>query len=135
MPILNVSLSGAADPARSAAVAAALARLTEQILHKDSALTSVAIRHVAPEHWFVGGTSLESQGKTSFFLDILVTDETNTAAQKAAYIGAVFRAMDGLLGALHEVSYVHVHDARVAAWGYGGATQQWRAVRKELDAV
>jgi 4-oxalocrotonate tautomerase len=133
MPILNVSLSTRPDPEQSSAVAAALARLTEQILHKDAALTSVAITHVEPAHWFVGGAPLARQGKTSFFLDILVTDETNTAAQKGAYIAAVFKEMAALLGELHEVSYVHVHDARAAAWGYGGKTQQFRAVKKQID--
>jgi len=129
MPILKVSLSGQADAARSAAVAAVLARLTASILHKDAALTSIALTHVDPQHWFVGGAALAESGKSSFFLDILITDETNTAREKSAYIAAVFAAMADLLGDLHDVSYVHVHDARAAAWGYGGLTQQFRAVR------
>ena len=132
MPILNLSLSSAPDARQSAAIAATLSRLTAQLLHKAPELTSVAISHLDAAHWFVGGPSLQAQGKTSFFLDILISDETNTAAEKAAYIAAVFAAMQESLGALHEVSYIHVHDARQAAWGYGGLTQQFRAVRKVL---
>src|SRR5476649_492485 len=132
MPILNVTLSSAPDAAQSARIAATLSQLTEQILRKDATLTSVAIGHVDPGHWFIGGAALAQQRKSSFLLDILVTDETNTATQKAAYIDAVFSAMRELLGELHEVSYIHVHDARAAAWGYGGLTQQFRAVRKLL---
>lgn len=132
MPILNVKLSTAPDAALSARVAATLSRLTAQILLKDEALTSVAIAWQPAEHWHVGGASLAQQGKHSFFLDILVTDETNTAAQKSAYIAAVFAAMGELLGELHEVSYIHVHDARAAAWGYAGQTQQYRAVKKQM---
>jgi phenylpyruvate tautomerase PptA (4-oxalocrotonate tautomerase family) len=49
MPILDVALSGAPSPERSAAVAAALAELTADILRKDRRLTSVAIRYAAPE--------------------------------------------------------------------------------------
>lgn len=132
MPILNVTLSTPPDAAQSARIAATLTRLTGEILQKDAALTAVAVAHVAPLHWFVGGETLASQRKASFFLDILITDETNTATQKAAYIGAVFSAMGELLGELHEVSYIHIHDARAAAWGYGGLTQQFRAVRRLL---
>lgn len=132
MPILKVMLSSVPDAEQSARIATTLSALTEQILLKDATLTSVAIAHQPAAHWFVGGPSLEAQKKTSFFLDILVTDETNTAAQKAAYISAVFGAMRDLLGELHEVSYIHVHDARAAAWGYGGLTQQYRAVKKTL---
>jgi len=132
MPILNLTLSTAPDAVRSAHAAVALSGLTAEILHKDPQLTSVAIRHIDAAHWFVGGPSLQASRKNSFFLDVLITDETNTAAEKAAYIGAVFDAMTALLGELHEASYVHVHDARAAAWGYGGLTQQYRAVRKLL---
>ena len=133
MPILNLRLSTPPDAGQSAAIAATLSQLTAQLLHKAPELTSVAISHLDAAHWFVGGPSLQAQGKTSFFLDILISDETNTAAEKAAYIAAVFAAMHEYLGALHDVSYIHVHDARQAAWGYGGLTQQFRAVRKALQ--
>ncbi|EZP40825.1 tautomerase family protein [Janthinobacterium lividum] len=133
MPILNLRLSSPPDAGQSAAIAATLSQLTAQLLHKAPELTSVAISHLDAAHWFVGGPSLQAQGKASFFLDILISDETNTAAEKAAYIAAVFAAMHEYLGALHDVSYIHVHDARQAAWGYGGLTQQFRAVRKALQ--
>lgn len=133
MPILNLRLSTTPDARQSAAIAATLSTLTAQLLHKAPELTSVAISHLDAAHWFVGGPSLQVQGKASFFLDILISDETNTAAEKAAYIAAVLAAMREHLGALHDVSYIHVHDARQAAWGYGGLTQQFRAVRKALQ--
>ncbi len=132
MPILNVKLSTAPDTAQSARIATTLSQLTVQILQKDAALTSVAITQQPAEHWFIGGVSLAQARKHSFFLDILVTDETNTAAQKSAYIAAVFAAMRELLGELHEVSYIHIHDARATAWGYAGLTQQYRAVKQQL---
>ena len=133
MPILDLRLSGAPDAQQSAALAATLSRLTQQILHKAPELTSVAVSHLDPAHWFVGGSALQDQSKTSFFLDVLISDETNTAAEKARYIAAVYAAMQAALGELHEVSYIHVHEARQAAWGYGGLTQQFRAVRRVLQ--
>jgi 4-oxalocrotonate tautomerase len=134
MPILTVLLSTAPDPAVSAKVASTLSSLTADILHKKPEVTSIAISHIDPAHWFVGGTSLQVQGKTSFFLDIRITDETNTADEKASYIAAVFKSVAQLLGDLHHESYVHVHDARAAAYGYGGLTQQQRAVAARLQA-
>ena len=133
MPILDLRLSGAPDAQQSAALAATLSRLTQQILHKAPELTSVAVSHLDPAHWFVGGPALQDQSKTSFFLDVLISDETNTATEKARYIAAVHAAMQAALGELHEVSYIHVHEARQAAWGYGGLTQQFRAVRRVLQ--
>ena len=31
-----------------------------------------------------------------------------------------------VVGNLHEESYIHVHDVRAAAYGYGGLTQEAR---------
>lgn len=132
MPILNVVLSTPPDIAQSSIIAAKLSQLTAAILHKDPVLTSVAISHIAPAHWFLAGYSLDEQGKTSFFLDIRITDETNTAREKANYIAAVFKTMSELLGHLHDTSYIHIHDARATAWGYAGLTQQYRAVQKAI---
>ncbi|MES2103957.1 MAG: 4-oxalocrotonate tautomerase [Pseudomonadota bacterium] len=128
MPILTVLLSSPPSVATSEKVAAKLSSLTAGILHKKPELTSIAIQHVDAAHWFVGGPSLAQQRKTSFFLDIRITDETNTADEKARYISTVFSEMADILGDLHHESYVHVHDVRAAAYGFGGLTQQYRAV-------
>src|SRR5471032_2874824 len=104
MPILKVMLSSAPDAAQSARIAATLSQLTEQILLKDAQLTSVAITHQPAQYWYVGGASLAEQGKTSFFLDKLVRDETNTATHKSVYIAAVFDSMRALVGDVHDVS-------------------------------
>jgi hypothetical protein len=45
----------------------------------------------------VGGSSLADQGKSSFFFDIKVVDETNTKAQKAEYVREAFAAFKRLL--------------------------------------
>ena len=132
MPILSVQLSTPPSPKQSALVASTLSRLTSNILHKKPEVTSIAITHIDPAHWFVGGVSLRDQEKTSFFLDIRITDETNTANEKALYIAEVFAEMGVLLGDLHHESYIHVHDVRAAAYGYGGLTQQYRAIAAQL---
>jgi 4-oxalocrotonate tautomerase len=87
---------------------------------------------VAPERWFVGGRSLRDQGLSSFWLDIKVTESTNTKDEKARYLQEVFSFMKDLLGPLHTESYVLVHDVRADAYGYGGETQESRYVRGRL---
>ena len=123
MPILSVLISGTPSAERSAVIAAALTELTADILRKEARLTSVAIQYVDPEHWAIGGRSLDAQRKTSFFLDVRVTERTNSTDEKVRYVAAVFGRMSKLLGELHEASYVHVHEIPADAWGYGGLTQ------------
>ncbi|WP_374583010.1 4-oxalocrotonate tautomerase family protein [Pseudoduganella sp.] len=132
MPILNITVSGTPDKVPAKKVSDILMKHTAAILHKAPALTAIAVHYTPREQWFVGGESLVELGKSSFFFDIKITDETNTANEKAAYIAAVYKDLQDLLGELHEVSYIHIDDARPAAWGWGGLTQQFRAVQKML---
>jgi phenylpyruvate tautomerase PptA (4-oxalocrotonate tautomerase family) len=78
-----------------------------------------------PNDWIVGGRSLAEQGLSSFYFDIKVVDETNTKAEKAQYITAVFDAFRKILGNLHEESYIYVQYVRPTAYGFGGKTQEF----------
>lgn len=129
MPYLDLTLSGPIDAELAARAARELTALTDRVLGKDPALTAVAVRFVDADAWFIGGESLAMRGARSHHLSISITDETNTKREKAAYLAEVHRAMDVLLGGTHEKSYVHVIDARAAAYGYGGRTQEWRSVQ------
>ncbi|CAH0350677.1 4-oxalocrotonate tautomerase family protein [Aquabacterium sp. CECT 9606] len=126
MPILNVKVSANRSPELSRQIASLLLDLTSRILGKKRELTSIAIDYVHPEDWIVGGKTLHEQGKHSVYFDIKITDETNTKAEKAAYIAEAFAGFAALLGDLHEESYIHVEDVRAAAYGYGGRTQEYR---------
>lgn len=127
MPILNVLISGPAQAQTTQQVAEMLANCTSQILRKKPELTSIAIRYIEPEHWIVGGQSLATQGKSSAYVEIKITDETNTRAEKATYIQAVYDGLLKLMPNLHHESYIHVDDVRAGAYGYGGKTQEYRA--------
>lgn len=135
MPFLNVSVSANPDAGLSERIARELSQITASILHKDPVVTSVAINFTAPEHWIVGGTSLASQGRNSFWLDIKVTAGTNTKSEMADYIDAVFTMMGRLLGALHETSYAVVHEVPAAAWGFAGKTQEQRFVEHRIRSA
>ncbi len=128
MPMLNILVSGAANAALSAEIAGVLGDLTASRLGKDPSVTAIAINYTPPEHWFSGGKSLSGQKKSAFWLDIKITDATNTKAEMAAYIASVFSAMERILGNLHEESYVLVHPVPASAYGYGGKTQEYRYV-------
>ncbi|MYM33083.1 4-oxalocrotonate tautomerase [Duganella sp. FT94W] len=126
MPILTVKVSAVKSKEMTANISRLLLELTTNILRKDPHLTSIAIDYVDPEDWIVGGKSLAEQGKSSVYFDIKITDETNTKAEKAQYIGEAFKAFGELLGNLHEESYIYVQDVRATAYGYGGKTQERR---------
>ncbi len=129
MPILNVKLCAPASAETSEKVAAALTELTVEILGKKRELTAVAIEYVAPSAWFIAGAALSTQSSRTFYLDIKVTEGTNTKDEKAAYVGRVFSAMEGILGPLAQASYIVVHEVHADSWGYQGQTQEFRYVK------
>ena len=126
MPHIALHLSGAPDATRTRQAVDAIVRLTEAVLGKKRPVIAIEVQHIAADQWFIGGETLASLGRSAFQLDISVTDETNTKAEKARYLREVHAAMAALMPDLHEVSYVHVIHARAAAYGYGGLTQEHR---------
>lgn len=135
MPIINVKLSATPSPELVRQVSETVLELTTAILHKKREVTSIAMDFVPREHWVIAGRTLAEQGKSSFYLDIKVVSGTNTKDEKAAYLAAVFSAFQGILGDLHDESYVYVHDVAAEAYGYGGVSQEYRYIRSKLPAT
>lgn len=128
MPFIQVKISGERDTALAVKTAQRITALTQQILRKNPADTNVVVDFVSPDLWFIANTSMAEQRARSFYLNISVTDETNTKDEKAAFIAAVYATMGELLGGVHEKSYVLVANPSGAAYGYGGITQEERYV-------
>lgn len=93
---------------------------------KKRDVTAITIDYVDPQDWFIAGVPLARAGKRSFYLEIKITDETNTKDEKARYVAEAFSGFERILGDLDEESYVYVQDVRAAAYGYGGRTQEFR---------
>ena len=128
MPMITLRLAHPQPEALAAEAAALASSLTARFLAKDPRLTAVAVEIVPRERWFVGGQSLAALGQASFFLEVRVTEGTNTKDQKEAYVSETFAAFGRLLGEVTTESYVYVIDAGAEAYGYGGRTQERRYV-------
>jgi 4-oxalocrotonate tautomerase len=136
MPLITVTYSSSRQaPSLKADIAAAVTELTAGILHKDPKVTAIIVKSVDAADWFAGGKSLADQRLASFWLDIHVSEGTNTKDEKAAYIAAMFRRMGELLGPVHSESYLHVDEVRGDAYGFGGLTQERRYIAGKLEVA
>jgi 4-oxalocrotonate tautomerase len=135
MPLITVTFASARDQvvARTA-IASEVAHLSSTILGKAPEVTAVIVQQAEAQDWFAGGRSLADAGLASFWLDIRVTEGTNTKDEKARFIAELFKTMGRLLGPLHQESYAHVHEVRGDAYGYGGQTQERRYIASRLAA-
>jgi len=136
MPMISVQYaSPRSKPDLSRDIAETARQLSADILHKDAEVTAVVVEEIDPANWFVAGKSMTEHDRAAFWLDVRVTDGTNTREEKAAFVAAAFSAMNKLIGPLHNESYVHVDDVRGDAYGYGGLTQNERHAAGKFSAA
>ena len=136
MPLITVTYSSSRHSrSLKADIAAAVSELTARILRKDPKVTAIIVRSVDSADWFAGGSSLADQQLASFWLDVHVSEGTNTKDEKAEYLAAMFKRMGELLGPLHHESYLHVDEVRGDAYGFGGLTQERRYIAGQLEAA
>lgn len=134
MPLITVTYSSSRTaPSLKADIAAAVSELTARILHKDPKVTAIIVKSVDAADWFAGGKSLADEKLASYWLDIHISEGTNTKDEKAAYLAAMFKRLEELLGPLHNESYLHVDEVRGDAYGFGGLTQERRYIAGKLD--
>ena len=134
MPLITVSYATSRQsPALKADIASAVSELTAKILHKDPKVTAIIVKPVDANDWFAGGKSLAEQQLASYWIDIHVSEGTNTKDEKAAYLAAVFARMGELLGPLHEETYLHVDEVKADAYGFGGLSQERRYIAGKLE--
>ena len=126
MPHIVIHLSGQPDATLTRRSVDLVTSLTQTVLGKKLPVVAIAVQYIADDAWFIGSVSLAELARSAFHLDISITDETNTKAEKALYLRKLYEAMATLRVNLHEVSYVHLIDARATAYGYGGVTQEHR---------
>lgn len=127
MPYICVKVSGSKSKEKVANIARLVTDHTVEILLKKRELTAVSVEFIEPSQWFIGGVSCEEQ--PTFFLEIKVTEGTNTKDQKASYVSQVFKSMEVVLGKLHSASYIVIQDVRGDSWGYEGLTQEHRYIK------
>lgn len=113
-------------PDLRAELAARVAAISAEHLHKDPGVTAVLVEEAEPSGWFIAGQRPAEAALSAFWLDIKITAGTNVKGETTAFIAAVFKAFQGLLGPLHEESYVLVHAVDGDGYGYGGRTQNGR---------
>ena len=118
MPTLQLKVSPLQNPSQYRALAAALTRITADTLGKRADVTAVVIEDIPAARWHIGGTDV--RGPTAL-LEISITQGTNTAQEKAAFIAAAFAELEDQLGAgqpLEPASYVIVREVPATDWGY-----------------
>jgi 4-oxalocrotonate tautomerase len=129
MPYLNIKLGASPSPKITSNIVNTLTDLTAEILKKKRELIAISVEYVDPAAWFIGGSALTEQAQSSFYLEIKVTEGTNTKDEKSMYVSRVFAALESILGSVAPASYIVIHDVHADSWGYQGQSQEYRYIR------
>ncbi|MBT1181208.1 tautomerase family protein [Bifidobacterium sp. CP2] len=134
MPYIRARIAGDESSQTAARVAQLLTDLAVGTLGKQRDVVSVDVDFANPAHWFVGGESAEQWHEATFYVEIKITEGTNTKNDKALFVQCTFDVMKDILGEVSEASYVVVQDVRPDSWGFGGLTQEYRYIAGKISA-
>lgn len=126
MPGITLKIAGEPNAELVQRIVPQLTALTCEVLEKRPELTMVMVQFVPHALWFIDSRSLAELGRNSFRLEVTITDETNTKAQKARYQKEAFALLAEEIGNLHPHSNIHVIDCKASSYGYGGVSQEYK---------
>ncbi|MGJ7041075.1 4-oxalocrotonate tautomerase [Shinella sp. BE166] len=126
MPFLHIRIAGRSlTDAERLHLQDEATRLAVTLLNKRAEATAVFIEETNAEAWTVGVRRQPAAG----YLEVTVSEGTNTAEEKERFIAAAYALLEEAVGApLHPVTYVIVREVPMESWGYGGRTQESRRI-------
>jgi 4-oxalocrotonate tautomerase len=133
MPIINLKVSKNFTSQELHSVVSEITNLTAKHLKKKPEVTAITVLPIEKTNWFINSNSLENLNQDSFYLDIKVTDGTNSKDEKSDYIKAIFTYMRTILENIHSESYVYVEEVKADAYGFGGFTQEYRYIKNQIN--
>lgn len=128
MPFINITHSGSKlSEEQRGKLFKETTRLMNEVMHKKEELTSVRIDNYEAGDWAIGSKRMSMSSSSAVYMDIKVTQGTNTAEEKSEMIRQSTMMLKEIIGPVAEASYVVIHEVAGDSWGYNGLTQLARA--------
>ncbi|MEJ2593463.1 MAG: tautomerase family protein [Candidatus Thiodiazotropha sp.] len=124
MPFADLRIHPLPNDRQSAIIAGAVTDALEAVAGKRREVTAVRIDAGAAACWTIAG---EACVGTTAYVDVKITEGTNSREEKAALIARLHRILADTLGELAEASYIVIHELPAQSWGYAGLSQAARA--------
>lgn len=130
MPYIHLRLGTTLETRQREQLCAKTTELMSTIMGKKREVTVVHIHESDPRQWAINGMMLSDGEAVGAYVDIKVTQGTNTREEKAEMIQQMLIMLQEVIGAIQEACYVVIDDIPADSWGYHGVTQAARAARK-----
>lgn len=130
MPYINIRLGGMLNNTQRNQLYKETTSLMNSVMRKRREVTVVHIQESGPEQWSENASALTAKEGIGAYVDIKVTEGTNTPEEKSMMISKTVKLLQDVVGAIQEACYVVIDDIPANSWGYNGITQADRAASK-----
>ncbi len=127
MPYINIRLGATLNASQHKQIYTKTTSLMNTIMGKRREVTVVHIQESEPHFWSTNASTLEANDPIGAYVDIKVTEGTNTPEEKAEMISETVKMLKDNVGVVQEACYVVIDDIPANSWGYNGKTQAMRA--------
>lgn len=130
MPYINIRLGATLDSAQRNQLYQKTTFLMNTIMGKRPEVTVVHIQETDSHLWATNASALTDEDPVGAYVDIKVTEGTNTPEEKAEMLSQTIKMLQDVVGTIQEACYVVIDDIPANSWGYNGKTQAVRAASK-----
>jgi 4-oxalocrotonate tautomerase len=132
MPYVRISVAADMDSSQVVRLQRGATELMARLLGKKSDLTVVSVAREDAVCWSVGGNPAT---KTMSQLQAFITEGTNTAEEKDAFIAAAHTLLTQVIGESDGPLYVILSEVPAGSWGYDGLSQMARRSSSQRGGV
>ncbi|WP_321369083.1 tautomerase family protein [uncultured Desulfuromusa sp.] len=133
MPYINIRVGSRLNSLQKSNIQNRTTDLMNRVMGKRREVTVVHIDESVPALWAVDGKGLKEEAPVAVYVDIKVTQGTNSAEEKAQMIARTVTMLKEEIGAIQEACYVLINDIPANSWGYDGISQAERADKRLKD--
>ena len=130
MPYINIRIGTTLDTSQRNQLYERTTTLMNTLMGKRREVTVVHVQESPAQHWSVNADTLSADDPVVAFVDIKVTEGTNSPKQKAEMLSETGRMLRETVGVMQEACYVVIDDISADSWGYNGLSQADRAASR-----
>jgi len=130
MPYINIRLGRNLDNEQRKLLYKKTTSLMNTVMGKRPEVAVVHIQESDSKQWSVNSAPITAKDPIAAYVDIKITDGTNTPEEKAEMISQTIKMLQDIVGNTQEACYVVIDDIPANSWGYNGKTQAARAASK-----
>ena len=130
MPYINFRIGSTLENAQRNQLYEKTTSLMKGIMGKRREVTVVHIQESEPHLWATNAVALDTDSPVGAYVDIKVTEGTNTPEEKAEMLSETAKMLKEVVGVVQEACYVVIDDIPANSWGYNGKSQAQRVASK-----